>query len=164
MISFEEHHISGLPSPAGVFLSFKRIVWLPSKSRYQNSASAPLLLATQPNNRVNSWLEFMQARVTRVTKENDELQKKLFTRLAESGQNRIANGLQQWGCSFAWSPGLILCTYSKWHRFSRLDHFWLGRTDFGCQSWSARTKFRRLKLVRPDHFLPRTKIFVTGHN
>ena len=39
------------------------------------------------------------------------------------------------------------CMYSKWRRFSRLDHFgWTG-PDFGSQSWSARTKFRRLNNI-----------------
>ena len=32
---------------------------------------------------------------------------------------------------FAWSLSLILCMYSKWHRFSRPDHFWLGQAKIG---------------------------------
>ena len=38
--------------------------------------------------------------------------------------------------------------------FSTPNHFWLGRTDFGNQIWSFRTKFCRLKMVRPDRFFP----------
>ena len=65
--------------------------------------------------------------------------------------------------SFAWSLGLILRMYSEWYRFSRPDHFWMGQTNFGCQSWSTQTKFRHLNMVRPYHFLSQTEIFVTVH-
>ena len=48
------------------------------------------------------------------------------------------------GCIYsytAWSLSLTLCTYSKWHQFSRSNHFWLSQTNFSCQSWSAWTTF-----------------------
>ena len=47
--------------------------------------------------------------------------------------------------------------------FSTPDHFWLGRTDFGSQIWSPRTKFCRLKMVRPDGFFPGPNFSLQSH-
>ena len=47
------------------------------------------------------------------------------------------------------------------YQFSRPNHFWSGWTNFGHQIWSAQTKFGQLKVVCPEHFLTRTKVFIT---
>ena len=110
----------------------------------------------------------MQARVTGITKEKRWITEKLFTHLAESGQNHMMDCRKQlqWGWdAFIHLHGLLVlhyvCTAKLMASISRLDHFWLGQTNFGSQSWSTQTKFRWLNMVRPDQFLPQTEYFVT---
>ena len=69
----------------------------------------------------------------------------IYSRLCERSITEKMVQAKTVGCIYtfieiAWSLGLLY-TYTKWHRFSRPDHFWLGWANFGSHSWSPGPNF-----------------------